>query len=39
VGESGVGEERQVGDFRIIRSEIIVEGRSYKVTETLLLLL
>lgn len=26
-------------DFRIIRSEIIVEGRSYKVTETLLLLL
>lgn len=39
VGESHMGEERQVGDFRIIRSEIIVEGRSYKVTETLLLLL
>lgn len=30
---------KAMGDFRIIRSEIIIEGRTYKVTETLLLLL
>lgn len=37
---SVVGEgSRVMGDFRIIRSEIIIEGRTYKVTETLLLLL
>ena len=29
----------KMGNFRIIRSEIIIEGRTYKVTETLLLLL
>ena len=39
VPENNVPEGRLAGDFRIIRSEIITEGRSYKVTETLLLLL
>jgi hypothetical protein len=30
---------KMMGNFRIIRSEIIIENRTYKVTETLLLLM
>jgi vacuolar protein sorting-associated protein 54 len=36
---SMVGSQLMMGNFRIIRSEIIIDHRVYKVTETLLLML
>lgn len=36
---SVLGESKMMGNFRIIRNEIIIENRTYKVTTTLLLLL
>lgn len=36
---SMMGSQLMMGNFRIIRSEIIIDHRVYKVTETLLLML
>lgn len=36
---SMLGESKLIGNFRIIRNEIIIENITYKVTTTLLLIL